>query len=76
MTSLGRILVESLVIILVHASLGVPGLGTASSLGHDDLVHPQDGAGGVSGVLQRPLLSEHQIQNVGLQTVLKQSEFD
>ena len=71
MTSLGRILADSLVIILVHAPLGVPGLGTACSLGHDDLVDPEDGAGSVSGVLQGPLLGKHQIQHVGLQTVLE-----
>ena len=71
MTSLGRILADSLVIILVHAPLGVAGLGTACSLGHDDLVDPEDGAGSVSGVLQSPLLGKHQIQHVGLQTVLK-----
>ena len=71
MTSLGGILADSLVIILVHAPLGVPGFGPASSLCHDDLVHPQDGAGSVGGVLQGPLLGKHQIQHVGLQAVLK-----
>ena len=74
MTSLGGILADSLVIILVLA-LGLPGLGTPSSLGHDDLVHPQDGAGSVSGVLQGPLLSKHQIQHVGLQAVLREGSF-
>ena len=74
MTSLGGILADSLVVILVLA-LGIPGLGTPSSLGHDDLVHPQDGAGSVSGVLQGPLLSEHQIQHVGLQAVLREGSF-
>merc|ERR1719510_443323 len=58
------------VIVLVHAPLSVPGLGAPRPLGHDDLVHPQDCAGGVSGVLQGPLLSQHQIQYVGLQAVL------
>ena len=63
---------DSLVIILVHAPLGVPGLGTPSSLGHDDLVDPENGAGSVSGVLQGPLLGKHQIQYVGLQAVLRE----
>ena len=74
MTSLGGILSDSLVVILVLA-LSIPGLGTPSSLGHDDLVHPQDGAGGVGGVLHGPLLGEHQIQHVGLQAVLREGSF-
>ena len=60
------------VVVLVHAPLSVPGLRAPRPLGHDDLVHPQDCAGGVSGVLQGPLLSQHQIQNVGLQAVLRE----
>ena len=75
MTSLGGILAESLVIILVHASLSVSGLRTAGPLGHDDLIHPEDSAGGVGGVLQGPLLGKHQIQYVGLQAVLKEGKF-
>ena len=60
----------NLVIVLVHAPAGVPGLGASRPLGHDDLVHPQHGGGGVGGVLQGPLLGKHQIQHVGLQAVL------
>ena len=72
MTSLGWVETAGSVVVLVHAPLSVPGLGAPRPLGHDDLVHPQDCAGGVSGVLQGPLLSQHQIQYVGLQAVLRE----
>ena len=61
----------NLVIVLVHAPAGIPGLGPTRPLGHDDLVHPQHGGGGVGGVLHGPLLGNHQIQNVVLCTILK-----
>merc|ERR1719270_3207717 len=61
---------DCLVIILIHPPLSVPWLGPPGPLGHDDLVHPQHCAGGIGGVLEGPLLGQHQIQHVGLQTVL------
>ena len=61
----------NLVIVLVHAPASVPGLGASRPLGHDDLVHPQHGGGGVGRVLQSPLLGNHQIQNIALCTILK-----
>ena len=61
----------NLVVVLVHAPACVPGLGSARPLGHDDLVYPQHGGGSISGVLQGPLLGNHQIQNVALCTILK-----
>ena len=59
-----------LVVILVHTARGVSRLGPTGPLSHDDLVHPQDGGGGICGVLKSPLLGQEQIQNVRLKAVL------
>ena len=45
----------------VHGSVPGPGLRTSGPLGHDDLVDPEDGARGVGGVAQGPVLQQKQV---------------
>ncbi len=61
---------QDLIIILVHWSGGISGLGATSPLGHDDLVHSEYRAGSVGGVLHGPLLAQQQIKHTRLTTVL------
>ena len=55
-----------LVVVLIVRPRRVPWLGTSRPLGHDDLIHSQDGAGGVRCVLQGPIFSNHQVQDTSL----------
>lgn len=50
-----------IVIVLVHGPVSRPGLWPSGSLGHDDLVNPENGAGGVGGVLECPVLQEEKV---------------
>ena len=57
------------VVVLVHARSGVPGLGSAGRLGHDDLVDLEDVGGGLGGVLDAPQLDPVGVEDVLLQAV-------
>ena len=58
-----------IVIVLVHGSVSGPGLGSSGSLGHDDLIHAKDGAGGIGGVPHGPVLERQQVVNLSIRGV-------
>ena len=59
----------TVIIISVPVLLSSPGLRSSGPLGHDDLVDPENGDGGVSGQFQGPVLDQVGVQDALLQRV-------
>eukprot|EP00051_Salpingoeca_urceolata_P026689 m.478211 g.478211 ORF g.478211 m.478211 type:complete len:376 (+) comp21076_c0_seq1:173-1300(+) len=59
--------------LVVFVVVGVgSGLGTSGGLGHDDLVDTQHGGGCLGGILERPLLDTHAVDDPLFRSVKKQ----